>query len=320
MKVSIIIPCFRQGRFLVEAIDSCLAQTYRPIEIIVVNDGSDDNTDEVALGYKDAIVYVRKENGGVSTARNAGIAAASGHYMKFLDADDHLAPEQVAWQMETLAGRQDHVSLTTIRAYENGHPERFRDMVPKFRTLMPDLLWLEDGAMHSCLYPAKLVRTVGGFDPRYINTQDWRFICQVGFLRPELHCDPRVGGYYRLHPGSLSTLRRLFTIETGLQLVEMHDQFRDGPNRDWFGPELLAAEQATFRRMIVGNHREPKLEQELLSRILELWPKVGPPRGLSSKFLLLRRVLGYRLAEHVYARYARWQFRRRRESQGIRSQ
>src|SRR5262245_46484951 len=104
MKVSVIIPCYRQGRYLAQAIDSCLAQTHPDVEVIVVNDGSDDNTDEVARGYGDRIRYIPKRNGGVSAARNSGIAVATGRYLKFLDADDHLAPQQIEWHLEGLAG------------------------------------------------------------------------------------------------------------------------------------------------------------------------------------------------------------------------
>ena len=73
--VSIIIPVYNGSNYLAQAIDSALAQTYTPIEIIVVNDGSRDDgaTEEVALGYGDRITYVRKENGGSSSALNEGI-------------------------------------------------------------------------------------------------------------------------------------------------------------------------------------------------------------------------------------------------------
>src|SRR5262245_35618203 len=100
MRVSIIIPCYRQGQYLQTAVDSCLNQTYGDVEVIVVNDGSDDATDEVARGYGDRIRYVHKKNGGLCAARNSGIKVATGRYMKFLDADDHLAPEAIEWQID----------------------------------------------------------------------------------------------------------------------------------------------------------------------------------------------------------------------------
>ncbi len=76
--VSIVIPVYNGENFLKEAIDSALAQTYEPIEVIIVNDGSKDKTEEVALSYGDKVRYFVKENGGVSTALNLGIANMRG--------------------------------------------------------------------------------------------------------------------------------------------------------------------------------------------------------------------------------------------------
>src|SRR3954464_13524952 len=105
--VSVVIPCYKQAQYLPEAIDSVLAQTYPAVECVVVNDGSPDDTEAVARGYGDRVRYVARPNGGISAARNSGSAVARGAYLKFLDADDHLHPEQVAWQMEAVGGRQD---------------------------------------------------------------------------------------------------------------------------------------------------------------------------------------------------------------------
>ena len=137
--VSIIIPCYKQAEYMAETIDSALAQTYRPIEVVVVNDGSPDGTEKVARGYGDRIVYLHRENGGLSAARNTGIARAIGFYFKFLDSDDQLHPEQVARQVEALAGREDCASLTAVRLYRDGHPEEYLDHVPRAANLLPDL-------------------------------------------------------------------------------------------------------------------------------------------------------------------------------------
>src|SRR5262249_50697164 len=121
--VSVIIPCYKQARYLPEAIDSVLAQIYPNVEVIVVNDGSPDNTEAVASRYGDRIRYVWRPNGGISAARNTGIANMRGLYVKFLDSDDYLHPEQIAWQMEALAGREDAVSFTGCRLFRDGQPE-----------------------------------------------------------------------------------------------------------------------------------------------------------------------------------------------------
>lgn len=91
-KVSIIIPCWNQAHWLSDAIESALNQTVK-CEVIVVNDGSPDNTSEVARKYP--VKLIEKENGGLSSARNAGIKASTGEYILTLDADDKILPEFV---------------------------------------------------------------------------------------------------------------------------------------------------------------------------------------------------------------------------------
>lgn len=94
--VSVIIPCYNQAQYLSEAIDSLLLQTYQHWEAFIVNDGSSDKTEEIVLDYvkKDSrIKYVNKQNGGLSSARNAGAKLAKGEFLLPLDADDVIKPK-----------------------------------------------------------------------------------------------------------------------------------------------------------------------------------------------------------------------------------
>lgn len=100
--VSIVIPVYNGENFLSEAIDSALAQTYKNIEIIVVNDGSKDNTEEIALSYGDKIRYFSKPNGGVSSALNLGIEKMQGEYFSWLSHDDLYAPQKIEKQILSL--------------------------------------------------------------------------------------------------------------------------------------------------------------------------------------------------------------------------
>lgn len=95
--VSIVIPAYKAANYLAEAIDSALAQTYKNIEIIVVNDGSPDDgaTREVALSYGDKIKYYEKENGGCASALNYGIGVMTGDYFSWLSHDDLYLPEKI---------------------------------------------------------------------------------------------------------------------------------------------------------------------------------------------------------------------------------
>lgn len=99
--VSVVIPCFNQGRFLREALESVRTQTVRPREVVVVDDGSTDDTPAVAQAFP-GIVYVRQANRGLADARNRGIEAAGGEYLVFLDADDRLRPDALAIGLEAL--------------------------------------------------------------------------------------------------------------------------------------------------------------------------------------------------------------------------
>lgn len=93
--VSIVIPTYNHERYLKEAIDSALNQTYRDIEVIVVDDGSTDSTPEICKGYEEAIKYIHKPNGGPASALNTGIQNMKGLWFKWLSSDDVLLPAGV---------------------------------------------------------------------------------------------------------------------------------------------------------------------------------------------------------------------------------
>lgn len=100
--VSIIIPVYNGSNYMREAIDSALSQTYGNVEVIVVNDGSTDDTDKIALSYGDKIRYFRKENGGVSSALNLGIKEMRGEYFSWLSHDDKYDSRKIESQVKTL--------------------------------------------------------------------------------------------------------------------------------------------------------------------------------------------------------------------------
>ncbi len=101
-KVSIIIPTYNYGKFICEAIDSILNQTFKDYEIIIVDDGSTDNTEEIIKKYEDKINYFYKTNNGPASARNLGIQNATGDYICFLDSDDIFLPNKLEIQVNLL--------------------------------------------------------------------------------------------------------------------------------------------------------------------------------------------------------------------------
>lgn len=118
--ISVIIPCYNQGRFLKETCDSLLAQNYSNWEAIIVNDGSTDNTEEVAgkiINLDTRFKYVYKSNGGLSSARNYGIKKATGDYIQFLDSDDKLKTDKFSKSIELL--KNNDVVITDFLRFKS---------------------------------------------------------------------------------------------------------------------------------------------------------------------------------------------------------
>jgi len=121
-RVSVIIPAYNSAQFITQAIQSVLAQTYTSYEILVVDDGSTDQTQAVVLQHRDRVVYIRQDNNGPSAARNTGIRAARGEYICFLDADDTWTPNKLEAQV---AFMEQHPELGLLFSdEEEGNDEK----------------------------------------------------------------------------------------------------------------------------------------------------------------------------------------------------
>lgn len=122
-KVSVIIPTYNRANYICEAIDSVLNQTFQDFEIIVVDDGSTDNTREVLEQYNKRIKYFYKTNGGEASARNLGVERSNGEYIAFLDSDDLWLPDKLKKQM-TVFEKNSDIGLVYAQVYsidKNGH-------------------------------------------------------------------------------------------------------------------------------------------------------------------------------------------------------
>ncbi|SHG06998.1 hypothetical protein SAMN05444396_104145 [Flavobacterium segetis] len=121
--VSIIIPCYIQAQYLDETLQSVLAQTYDKWECIIVNDGSPDITDEVAKVWLDRdnrFKYIYKENGGLSSARNAGLRVAMGDFIQFLDADDYLDSRKLEFSLKAVQfDIENNIIISNFRMFVN---------------------------------------------------------------------------------------------------------------------------------------------------------------------------------------------------------
>lgn len=197
-KVSIVIPCYKQAHWLPDAIKSALAQTYKNIEVIVVNDGSPDDTSKVAKQFN--VKLIVQENKGLSAARNAGIKKSAGGWILCLDADDKIQPDFV----EKTIGKSDIVStyIKTFGAEERIWKPQITNPTHK------DLL--EQNHLHCCSLFKKDVWTLtGGFDEAMRDGyEDWDFwtrATQLGFYATVVE-EPLFN--YRKHGASMLTHAR----------------------------------------------------------------------------------------------------------------
>lgn len=126
--ISVIIPSYNSARFLAESIGSVLAQTYRPLEIVVIDDGSTDATSEAVAPYANRIRYIRQENRGLAGARNRGIQETRGEFIAFLDADDQWMPEKLARQWKCFC---DHPSVPLVHTDTLCWNEDVDEIVPQ---------------------------------------------------------------------------------------------------------------------------------------------------------------------------------------------
>lgn len=142
-KISVIIPFYAHKKWLNEALESVINQTYKNIEIIVINDGSTENIDELQVKYKDKVIFITQENKGVSVARNRGIELATGDYVAFLDSDDLWYPDKLFKQIEFMK-KYDYVWSHTdyIRFDANHMGSQKRVVCNLYGNIMPKcLIW-----------------------------------------------------------------------------------------------------------------------------------------------------------------------------------
>jgi glycosyltransferase involved in cell wall biosynthesis/SAM-dependent methyltransferase len=202
--VSVVIPCHNQARFMTEAIESVLAQTYSNYEIVVIDDGSEDNTGEIGARYP-MVRCVRQENCGLAAARNRGVQESRGEYLLFLDADDRLLPGALEAGLECFAANPD-CGFVFGRHVRIGHGGEFLSEGPPFPggpDPYEELLRRNWIAMHATVIYRRGVFASFQFNPSLRACEDYDLYLRVA---RELRIQPHDGivAEYRRHGGNMS--------------------------------------------------------------------------------------------------------------------
>jgi glycosyltransferase involved in cell wall biosynthesis len=206
--ISIIIPVYNGAQYIKDAVENVFGQTYKNIEIIVVDDGSTDGTKEKIEGYihTNAVKYMDQPNKGLASARNAGIANAQGEFCKFLDCDDILYPQQIELQVRHLSDKPDPViSITDYDlSFESGNKKTIKiDMGSG--AILARFIKSNLGPVHAYLVRRSLLAQAGMFDEGLSSCEDtdlWlRILLQGGIIERLEH----TGCCYRIRGGSMSS-------------------------------------------------------------------------------------------------------------------
>jgi glycosyltransferase involved in cell wall biosynthesis len=228
-RVSVVIPSYNSAEYVPTALDSVLAQTFDDLEVLVVDDGSTDDTRERLAGYRSdpRFRYVHQANAGVACARNLGIAQSQGHYVAFLDADDTWYPNKLEQQINTIGGRPEHrACFTAFRRVDQNLAPISEIRSERGNVTLDDLLLRGNaiGSICTVVVERSLFEEAGGFDPELSQCADWDMWVRLAALTTFLYLDEPLVTYRQhntnmshnpalLERDSLRVLQKAFAME-----------------------------------------------------------------------------------------------------------
>lgn len=294
--VSVIIPCFNNEKHIVECLDSLADQTYENLEIVIVNDGSTDNSVEKIKNWKKKnIKLINQENQGVSVARNVGFASSTGDFIQYLDADDFISPNKIESQIQLIKDKENAISNCRCFIYydEKNIVER-KQIVDK--SYENPLNWLEDnwlnltfGATHSWLIPRNLIVKAGPWNERLTKSGDSEFFSRILMNSNSIEYSENAICYYRKHGfGTLSNQKSRITAESTLNSLFLIEKniFAKHPK---FSKKALATQYLSFIYLYYPKFKD--LRKIAAERIINLGFKIQDlTYGKRKKFM---RMMGF---------------------------
>ncbi|MBI9061924.1 MAG: glycosyltransferase family 2 protein [Marinilabiliaceae bacterium] len=309
MFVSIIITVYNAGRFLEETLNSVFQQTYPHLEIICVNDGSTDNSNEILQHYKNKIKIINQPNQGQCAASNAGLKIATGEYIKFFDADDLMNPEHIELQVKKLNGRTDAIASCEWGRFYDGNPQNTKFIPEPVWKDMEPLKWLKTALAQKAdmmgaplwLIPRQLLEKTGGWDERLSLNNDFEFITRLLLHCKEVLFTKGAKIYYRSgRAGSLANSANRKAFEAALLSTDLGCQ------------HLLERENSPIIRLLCANRYQtwayriyphfPDLVNKVEKKIISFGGSTNKIEG-GRFFKLMRDLFGWKCAKKVQSKY-----------------
>ena len=304
-KVSVLIPCCNAGRYIGETLDSVFRQTWENLEVIVVDDGSTDDSAEVIGRFTGPrMTFIRQENRGQTAALNVAAARAAGDYVQYIDADDIIGPEKIESQMKRIAGSQRAVASAAWGRFHSGIDEAIFTPEPVWQDLDP-VDWLAKsrenglGMMFPALWliPISIVRSAGPWREDLTLNNDAEYFTRVLLASGEVLFCGAAKCYYRSGlPGSLSgrKTRAAFVSQVKVnELCESHVRAREDSARVRRGFAL------TWQHLAHACYPyAPDIAEDALRRARVLHEVSIVPSG-GRTFKLVSSLIGWRMARRL---------------------
>lgn len=312
--VSIIIPVYNSAKIIERALSDILLQTYPNLEIIVVDDGSSDNSFELAKQYEGInFIVCRQPNGGAAKARNKGVSLANGKYIQFLDIDDFLSKDKIAKQVYELEKNNGYVAVCNYIEFLNDKiPETLAvpDGQDKFIFSTSDpvafLINLYGGngqpnfiQTNSWLVPKTLIENVGGWRPYRCPDDDGEFFARILLASKGIVYVPGVYNFYRrtAKEASLSSTTKRKYLQNSLLTIDLkHTYLRNyshAPNLD----KAIATQYLLFAVYSYPKHRV--LSTIAYKRYRYLATNLNLPVLGGTLIELIKRLFGWKTARFL---------------------
>ena len=310
--VSVIIPCFNAEQWLSEAIASILAQTYPYIEIIVIDDGSTDNSLEIIKSYGDCLIWhTEAENKGGNHARNLGFSLSQGEYIQYLDADDYLLPDKIAKQVRLFpTSAADVVYGDWQHLVHQADGSSFLDQVricgPKsdfLASLLANDRWSN---LTPVLFSRSIVRQSGEWDESLLAAQDRDFLISVALAGAKFVYQPGCDSIYRIpnHP-TVSTASRMRWLQAHCMVMEKAEQklAHVGKLSAQYKQALGRGYRIIGREYLYYYYEQPEVSKyryyaAILDKILSLYPQLFFEID-HNLYQICLRWFGYKTAEKI---------------------
>jgi glycosyltransferase involved in cell wall biosynthesis len=300
--VSVIIPCKNGAAWLSNTIESCLRQTWRSLEIVVVDNGSSDSSVEVAQGYaSSSVVVLECKRAGASAARNMGLQQARGDFIQFLDADDVLDRDKIRVQMERLESAPSAIASSAWGRFRSDPNEAAFSPEAVWRDFAPEEFlitsWLGGGMMpnFAWLTPRAVIDKAGGWNERLSLNDDGEFFCRVALASSGILFCNDARGYYRTGTdGTLSRRRDQAAIASAFEAIELSCGWLLARGESNRGAKACAAQ---YQRFIYDAYPQaPDLVAAAELRVAELGGSDLQMQG-GRLFRILSSWLGWKFAK-----------------------